>query len=168
MEKYFYKIDTDTELIIEAVKNHLPKAQWYWASYMTIASGFHIISKPVVEKDPFLKSLNDIFKAEVRIYKVPSKSWYRWHKDALFGVSMNMVLEDYECHTLFYGDAINEHLNNVIELKYQPKTWYLFNTQEVHGVLNLDSRDRILVSMNFPKEVSYEEVKQWYVNYKAQ
>ena len=40
--------------------------------------------------------------------------------------------------------------------KYKPYTYYLFNNQKKHAVMNLDKKDRYLLSLYFKEEASYE------------
>jgi hypothetical protein len=59
-------------------------------------------------------------------------------------------------------DATN--MVSILELKYEPKKFYLFNSQKQHSVINLD-RDRILITYLFHKPKTYQDIKDWYVNY---
>ena len=73
-----------------------------------------------------------------------------------------MVLDNYNCHTVFsVGNHGTPFLQKIIELKYIPKTWYAFNSKELHTVVNLDSRDRYLLSYTLPSNVKYFDLIQW-------
>ena len=164
MIKCYQPIEYDASYIVNAVQEYLPKAIWRWKTYMTVAVGFHLLSEPIVQSDRLLKQLHDKFQPQLRLYQIPSKSFYRFHKDALFDVSMNMILEQYNCHTVFINEVLNEHVYKLDELVYTPQKFYLFNTQIPHAVMNLDDRERVLVSFNFPKGISFETVDDWYQN----
>ena len=60
----------------------------------------------------------------------------------------------------------------VDELIYTPGEWVLFNPKEKHSVINLDNRDRVLVSyrlkpglFGYPnKKTTYQDVLDWFKN----
>jgi hypothetical protein len=77
-----------------------------------------------------------------------------------------MVLEEYNSHSLFtHSERDNMYVEPVVELKYEPETWYIFNSQERHSVINLDDRDRILFTLIMPKGTDYHNVVSWYKEY---
>ena len=94
----------------------------------------------------------------MRLYMFPSMSVYNWHKDYAVGCSLNLVMEDYNAHTLFKSPDSKGILNKVIDLKYEKNKWYLFNSQIFHSVVNLGIRDRIMLTMTFPKNIKYQEI----------
>jgi len=71
---------------------------------------------------------------------------------------MNLVMDDYSAHTLFNPANRRDILDKVIELKYEKNKWYLFNSQILHTVINVDTRDRPLLTVSFPKDVEYQTV----------
>jgi hypothetical protein len=88
----------------------------------------------------------------------PGMTVYNWHRDVEMGCSMNLVMEDYDSHTLFNPTDKKEILDNVVELKYEKNKWYLFNSQILHSVVNVDPRNRLLLTITFPKHVQYQEI----------
>jgi hypothetical protein len=91
---------------------------------------------------------------------------YHWHRDNDIGCSLNMVLDVYNSHTLFtHSNPKQVYLEAIIELNYKPNTWYIFNSQEKHSVINLDDRARVLFTLIMPKEVKYHDVVEWYKQY---
>ena len=60
-----------------------------------------------------------------------------------------------------FGKRKNKYYyDNIIELKYKPLTYYLFNNQENHAVINLDDKDRYLFSLYFKEETPYETLRE--------
>ena len=145
--KYFYET-AESYHNLESVKNFVPTAIWEWIPYMTVASNF----TNAIKSDTFITDISKKFGGVLKLYKFPAKQVYHWHKDANIGCSLNMVLEEYNSHSLFtHSERDNMYVEPVIELAYKPETWYIFNSQERHSVINLDDRDRILFSDQIKK-----------------
>ena len=164
MTTNFLEINHDTTKIIDSVKTFLPSVVWECIPYMTVSANFIDVSREIINNDTMLKILIEKFSGELRLYKFPGNSVYRWHKDAVIGCSLNMVLENYHCHTLFSTDFQNGNVFKVEELVYTPNKFYLFNSQILHTVVNLDPRDRILLTLTFNRSVLFEDVKNYLEN----
>jgi hypothetical protein len=161
MTTNFLEIDHDATVIAESVNAFLPDATWKWIPFMTVSTNFKGVGKEIANNDTLLKLLVEKFNGALKLYKFPGNSVYKWHKDAFVGCSLNMVLENYNCHTLFSTDFQHNNIFKVEELVYVPKKFYLFNSQTLHTVINLDPRERILVTIIFDKSVSFETIKNW-------
>ena len=158
---YFYEVKESYQNI-EAVKKFISTAIWQWIPYMPVASNFY----EATQSDPFIKDIAAEFNGKLRLYKFPAKQVYHWHKDASVGCSLNMVLEEYNSHSLFiHPERDNKYVEPVVELKYKLETWYIFNSQAMHSVINLDDRDRILFTLIMPKDIDYHDVVAWYKAY---
>jgi hypothetical protein len=94
---------------------------------------------------------------------------YEWHTDTRRGVAINMLLNaDGLSHCVFSKDR-GMATCTFQELKYEPDTFYVFNTQVQHTVFNFES-PRYLLSIEFAKdkyELDYDrvlnDIKQNYV-----
>lgn len=160
-DDYYYKLNESCSLIDE-ITAHISKSLWMWVPFMYVDANF---PTTIFNKDKFLTSIPKHFYPGFYLYKIPNQTVYNWHKDYEMSSSINMVLEDYHSHTLFLtSDYTKESkmVSNIIELKYEPKTWYLFNSQQLHSVVNLDERDRYLLTVTF--RVPYNDVLEWYKN----
>jgi hypothetical protein len=167
MSKKFLEINYNTSKIVESINSFLPDTLWGWVPYMVIAKNFNEIAEKICDEDKeLLNPLSKEFNGQLKLYKFPSNSFYQWHTDTDIGVSINMVLDHYNSHTLFGNGYENLHTIKVEELVYTPKKFYLFNSQKYHTVVNLDSRDRILVSFIFDRSISYDMIKEWLVDKK--
>lgn len=130
--------------------------------------------------DPFIQDIKKQFGGEVNCFRLKSMTDYGWHQDYQNACNLNMVVEEYHSHTLFSTGRLDNTLNvaKLIELKYTPNKWVLFNAQKYHTVLNLDTKDRILLTFNFLKprfalqynlagidpDTSYDNVLKWIKN----
>jgi hypothetical protein len=168
IDECFYKINLECK-ILDIIENHIPVAKWKWVPWQHVC--INLPREDLLGKDSFIDML--IKKGgRLCLYKIPANTSYNWHKDKSIGVSLNMVLTEYKCHTIFstghfeYMNATNfPILDNIIELKYEPKKWFLFNSQIRHSVMNLDHRDRYLLTIIFSKEHSYDELKKFLISY---
>ena len=136
---------------------------WDWIPNFHVCKNF----KQEFFKDDFLKAVHEKFGGFLSLYKVPAKCVYKWHKDGGHLWAINMVLDTFNSHTLFEERTENT-LIYINELVYKPQEWFIFNTQEAHTVINMDSRDRILVTYRIGRSSldkwSYQEVRNWFMN----
>jgi hypothetical protein len=161
LDNYYYEIK-ETFQEIDKVRRFIPRANWQWVPYQTIAMNFD----QSLDSDPFIKNIGTTFNGRLRLYKFPANYVYHWHRDNDIGCSLNMVLDVYNSHTLFtHSNPKQVYLEAIIELNYKPNTWYIFNSQEKHSVINLDDRARVLFTLIMPKEVKYHDVVEWYKQY---
>ncbi len=162
-EDYFIPVNTDINFLPK-VKEFIPNAIWKWVPSMFIATN---LSSTHIGDDQLLSKIHKEFLGELNLYKIPCKSVYGWHQDKnSIGCSLNMALDRYHCHTLFsVGNHGTPFLQKVIELEYDPNTWYAFNSKQVHTVINLDEKDRYLLSYVLPGIFSYTDLKSWLVQH---
>ena len=169
---FFLKIDQDVDDIIPIIENFLNIVEWKWVPYQNVAIDTKTIESQILEVCPLLSQFKEKFGGKFCLYKIPSQSVYTWHRDYSISCSLNMVLEEYNCHTVFdkskhpldSSPPDQSNILSVIELKYEPKKFYIFNSQLTHSVTNLD-RDRTLVTYIFPKFLtSYYDIRDWYIS----
>ena len=119
-----------------------------------------IIPKNIIEQDAFLNKLSLIFPFKAYIFKVLPNSFYNWHLDSKRLCSINMLLNTgIDSHCLFSINNANITFN-FNELQYKKHTYYAFNTQEPHCVINLES-PRYLFSIEFDEQVKYKDLVTW-------
>jgi hypothetical protein len=154
----FYKIEQEPNFL-DKVLDYSITAKWTWVPFMNISIDFQkTLGLELIKQDSLLDKLRDKFDGIMRLYMFPGMTVYNWHRDVEMGCSMNLVMEDYDSHTLFNPTDKKEILDNVVELKYEKNKWYLFNSQILHSVVNVDLRDRLLLTITFPKHVQYQEI----------
>lgn len=111
----------------------------------------HLFPLDIIFFEPLLTKINQRYKiARVGIIKVERNHSYRWHQDSNRGVSINMLLTpDIESFTLFSDcNDVSVDQFEIARLNYEPRTFYLFNNQMMHCVINFD-RPRYLFTTEF-------------------
>lgn len=121
----------------------------------------------VLDNEPILKKLHKTFEIEgVGFLRVTKHSTYNWHKDKNRGVTINLLVSTPETsHCIFARDS-DSIVSNITELKYEPNTFYIFNTQVSHMVINT-GEDRYMFSVRFKlnrEKLSYFHIKNWAIS----
>jgi hypothetical protein len=106
--------------------------------------------------DPLLKQIHDLHVFTASVLTVPPNYVYDWHVDTNHrGVTINMLLTpEVHSHCLFrlYGF--------VFDLPYAKDTYYLFNNQIEHMVINFE-KQRYIFSVEFDEnktKLSYQKL----------
>jgi hypothetical protein len=132
-----------------------------WTSYF----GFQ--ARPIheywIEQEPALALVHKFAPIKsLGLLCVPPSVMYNWHKDLHRKSCINLLIsENHHSHTLF-GKQRDELNRSICELAYEPKTYYLFNNQVEHCVINLDTT-RYLVSLIFENETKYEDLRDLFL-----
>jgi len=110
---------------------------------------FHAVQVPfdLVFEDPVLYTLGMKHKLAVGIIRLDPYTTYDWHIDTRRGVAVNMLLNNAKSNCLFSVNE-TEAIHNFIELKYRLGSYYLFNNQVSHMVINF-SESRYMMSVEF-------------------
>jgi hypothetical protein len=125
--------------------------------------GFQVADVPmdIVLGEEVLRKIDSEFAINLAgIVKLERNRCYKWHQDAKRGVSINMLLSSGDSHCLFGSDSESDDQYKITELKYEPETFYLFNNQIMHTVINFD-KPRYLFTVEFVKdkdELTYSDV----------
>ena len=160
-EHLYYKIEQASSYL-DQVREYAKTVNWTWVPFMNISIDFQKTLGPkLMKQDAMLNKLQSKFNAVMRLYMFPSMAVYNWHRDVEMGCSLNLVMDDYSAHTLFNPADKKEIIDRVVELKYEKNKWYLFNSQILHSVINVDSKDRVLLTITFPKNVTYNDVADY-------
>ena len=88
---------------------------------------------------------------------------YDWHTDTTRGLTINCIMTPEVNSLCVFGNSITSTLFDCVQLIYAPNSFYLFNTQISHMVLNLDS-PRYMFGVEFEQDktlLSYFQVKNW-------
>jgi hypothetical protein len=121
----------------------------YWTTYYN----FEAIPAPleILGQDTFLVALAKKRKFHAGILRMKPNTCYNWHVDTDRKVGLNMLLnEDGDSHCVFVNGEPGV-VFGVEELKYEPDSYYVFNTQVAHMVLNT-AQPRYLFSLEFLEE----------------
>ena len=98
-------------------------------------------------EDPVLYTLGMKHKLAVGVIRLDPYTTYDWHIDTRRGVSINMLLNNAKSNCLFSVSG-TEATHNFVELKYRLGSYYLFNNQVPHMVINF-SESRYMMSVEF-------------------
>jgi hypothetical protein len=116
-----------------------------WQDYYN----FKAIQVPIemLSKDPFLVDLFRKHPFVAGIVQLSPYVCYDWHIDSRRGVGVNMLLTpEIKSHCLFTNtEGVQFPFE---ELVYEPDTYYLFNTQVRHTVINF-YEPRYLFTLEF-------------------
>jgi hypothetical protein len=125
---------------------------------------FELSLDSVIQLEPALKAVDDKHKIQrIGILRTHAKSMYDWHVDEFRLSCINLLIsQDHHSHTLF-GMQRNYANKVITELEYEPNTFYLFNNQIQHCVINLD-RPRYLLSLYFEEEIPFIKLKEKLAN----
>ena len=172
---YFYNTDqiNQEEYILNLIKSNEIYFIRNRYNFQWIGVPKEKIIKDILEKyvneDNFLNHIDKFIKpyGKLELFKFPPMTQYDWHVDTYNKCNFNLVFEHYNSLSLFKTkkeDSNNSDLHfsnfNIISLNYVPKTWYLFNTQLEHTVINLDEKVRYLLSYTVHKDcpLNYQQI----------
>ena len=149
MAKPYYEIPTKSN-IVQVVINEAMRSDAQWVKYFNFDAT--PIPNDVLALDPVIADIGSRHSLIGGVVMLPPYTFYNWHRDTRRGASLNMVLnpQDGQSHCLFTSDK-DVVVGSFTELKYQPDTWYLFNTQVDHMVLNFDA-PRLLLTIEFGED----------------
>ena len=113
-----------------------------------------------IEDDSILAAIHRVNPiARIGILRVPPNTCYDWHRDTHRRCCVNMLIsDDAESVTLFGAESGGLQTRQIIPIEYKPRTFYLFNNQVDHCVINLGP-ERFTFSLYFAEERHFEVVK---------
>ena len=158
--KLFYTEFKDESTIISDCWKEFIDREWHDYFGFEVA----LIPASIWKQERILNLVNDAFPIKhAGIMKIQPYYNYDWHVDTDRGCGINMLLQHEESHCLFkrntsyYGNGLHH------ELKYKPNTFYAFNPQKTHCVINF-REPRYLFSCEFEQNslsLSYEMLCKW-------
>jgi len=131
------------DLFVHAVNT----VHWY-PYYNFVASP---IPHEILGLDSFLVDLARKRKFHAGILRMEPNTCYNWHTDTDRKVGINMLLSDDGHSQCLFLDGEPGVVFKTQELKYEPDTYYVFNTQVPHMVLNT-TEPRYMFSLEFLEE----------------
>ena len=156
----FTEIKTKSNKLVLYLEHLISSENLSWQQHF----GFDVIflENSWIQKELALKQVNKIHPIkQLGLLRVKHKSFYDWHVDDYRQSCINcLVSKEHDSYCLFGEHKDEWYHDNIIKLKYKPYTYYLFNNQKKHAVLNLDSRDRYLLSLYFKEEASYKILRK--------
>jgi hypothetical protein len=128
------------ELLRYAVDSH------NWKQYYN----FRAVPVPgeILWEDPFLGNLAGKRAFHAGILRIEPNSCYNWHVDTDRKVGLNMLLSDDGQSRCLFMDGDPGVVFKTHELEYKADTYYVFNTQVPHMVINT-TKPRYMFSLEF-------------------
>ena len=162
-DQYFKKFKTKSEHLISIAPSLVTANIWARHYGLDIMA----VSDEIWYKEPLLRRITQRFPIEVGfIVRIPPNNSYNWHTDGTRAAGINLKLTaESRSHTLF-AENVDEWNDSFTELDYEFKSFYLFNTQHRHCVLNFDSY-RYLFTLQFVQtkdQITYKEIYDWCVS----
>lgn len=156
MKQCYYEIPFKSVIASQALDVACDSSKWY--DYYNFKA--KPLSPEIVLQDELFKYLSNKYNFIVGVLKLDPYVCYNWHIDTRRGVGINMLLTpQLRSITTFapYGVEVEFPIQ---ELKYKPNTYYIFNTQVPHSVINFEVT-RYLLSVEFEKnrdELTFEDL----------
>lgn len=123
------------------------------------------IGKEYFLKEPIIKKIHDEFEISFAgIFILEKNTGCSFHIDEPRRVTINMLLSSGVSHSIFKKE--NKETDNMYqyefeELKFEEKTFYLYNVSKEHCVINFD-QPRYMFSVKFKDgKLSYDELSKW-------
>jgi len=155
--KYFYEVSVKSQIAGELLSFARSITRWE-RSY-----NFDAVEVPqeLLTKDPVMSRLLKDYTFIAGILRMSANTCYQWHVDAERQVGFNMLLEDVGGSHCIFAENTSEQVFPITELKYQPDTYYVLNTQKPHMVTNFTT-PRYLFTVKFEKkdrQMVFDELK---------
>jgi hypothetical protein len=106
------------------------------------------VPREILQLDSFLVGLAGKRTFHAGVLRMEPNTCYNWHVDTDRKVGLNMLLSDDGSSRCLFLDGEPGVVFKTQELKYAPDTYYAFNTQVPHMVLNT-TEPRYLLSVEF-------------------
>ena len=109
-----------------------------------------VIPRKIFLKDSFLSDMYKKYPFNAALLIMEPGTIYNWHKDGRRKATINMVVNATESICIFMDPSEEQAMvNHITELRYQAGSYYLFNTEHRHLVVNQDVKPRFLFSVEF-------------------
>lgn len=156
--EYCYKKIGESEVIV-------PYFETNWQSlHYEDYYGFNVcfLAMELALQEPLLAKINETHKIKYSgIIRLDADRCYKWHQDAVRGVSINMLLRHKDSFVMFGNSSKDsEDQFDIIRMEYEIGSFYLFNTQAMHTVVNFEE-PRYLFTIEFEKDkesLTYNEI----------
>lgn len=129
-----------------------------WAQYYNFMAVQ--VPREILQLDSFLVGLAGKRTFHAGVLRMEPNTCYNCHVDTDRKVGLNMLLSDDGNSRCLFLDGEPGVVFNTRELKYEPDTYYAFNTQVPHMVLNT-KKPRYLFSVEFlekDRSLTFEEL----------
>ena len=119
-----------------------------------------LLSNELINKVPTIKKINSIAEVDrIVILSMPAMSTYNWHVDDHRNATVNLLINNHKNSTCLFGVRLDGYKHSIIELNYEPKAFYLFNTKIEHMVINRGP-ERYILSLQLKSMQNYSTIQK--------
>lgn len=163
MKEYFYNTKISSP-ISDLLPSQLDNYDW-WKGVRNNQWQPKHFDQALIFRDNFLRRFHSLLKGRLNVFKFPANTYYHWHCDGVKAFNINLTLDDYKNSFVIF-EKIDQNTNithasskEIVELKYQPLVWHVFNAQIPHTIFNLDNTPRYILTYNVSKDrsISYND-----------
>jgi hypothetical protein len=149
MDKPYLSVTAKSSISKELLSLALNTPVDQWVPYYNFRAIF--VPHELLGLDSFIVNLAKLRKFHTGVLCVEPNTCYNWHVDMSRKVGLNMLLSDDGRSRCLFLDGEPDVVFKTQELKYEPDTYYVFNTQVPHIVLNTEE-PRYMFSLEFLEE----------------
>lgn len=140
----------------------LSETEGPWYPY--IGWDVKLVPREVLLEESLLNTINKKFAIKrAAVLKTEPYQNYHWHIDEYRGVAINLLITPNIHSYCLFGKEKNRDNIYFTELNYSENSFYLFNNQFPHSVINFDQH-RYLFSIEFldhKENLSYSTIYKW-------
>lgn len=118
----------------------------HWVDYYNFKA--LLLNPDFIRQDKFLGDLSKKREYMAGLLEIPESTVYNWHVDTDRHCGLNMLVYDDGQSRCLFAPKGEQVVMPVVELKYEPDTFYAFNTKIPHSVLNFTTK-RYMFSLEF-------------------
>jgi len=160
--EYFLKLGHLSGNINQLVDESRLSDESQWFSHL----GFDVmlLSNKLIDEISVLRDINTIATvSRIVILSMPPFSTYNWHTDDHRSSTVNLLINNHQNSLCLFGEPIDDNRSNFIELRYEPNTFYLFNTKKKHMIVNNGQR-RYTMSLQFKSRLTYNDISRAWID----
>ena len=167
MSDNFTELNSSFNITNEVLEFALAPEPWHFRN------GFNmkVVPEDIWSKNQQIAGLVAHFSTSGRIVplviKMSAFTFYRLHTDEVRAAALNVLLKGNNSISFFAEELPDEEdrpfeheVFQVDPVDYQHNKMILFNTQKLHGVLNMDE-DRYIFSLGFNFPLDYDTIKEF-------
>lgn len=119
-----------------------------------------LLSNELINKIPTIKKINSIAEVDrIVILSMPAMSTYNWHVDDHRNATVNLLMNNHKNSMCLFGARLDGYKHSFVELNYEPRGFYLFNTKIEHMVINRGP-ERYILSLQLKSMEKYHTIQK--------
>lgn len=160
MTDKFIKLNSKLTISNEILEFALLSDIWYHTNGFDVS----VVPDSILDNDPRLQKIisefNNVGKIRAIVIKIKPMTFYSMHVDEVRAAALNVLLKGKDSISFFGNPTQDPETFDIDVVDYQKDEMFLFNTQKLHGVLNL-SEERYVFSLGFNFPFNYDTIKEF-------